>query len=179
MRAMKKEKQTDGRSMASDLENDHVIRTKRARRCRSVFFHRSTWAVSPVSFPTAVCCSSPDDRSIHFQKVGEAVALPIPLWNGLPQLPTRLFAPISHGIGDYLPRPAAESNPNPGVVRFFEDKRPEFVQFQGCGCGILWVRGEQSGPQRRKLRYFFLIQPDTVVRETPKVRVRPRKLLRS
>ncbi len=41
------------------------------------------------------------------------------------------------------------------------------------------TKNTQSGPQRRKLRYFFLIQPDTVVREIPKVRVRPRKLLRS
>src|SRR5258708_14154754 len=33
--------------------------------------------------------------------------------------------------------------------------------------------------QRRKLNSFFLIQLDTVVRETPTVRVRPRRLLRS
>src|SRR6266496_2698945 len=31
---------------------------KRAKRCCSVLFQRSTWSVSPVSFPTAVCCSS-------------------------------------------------------------------------------------------------------------------------
>jgi len=43
--------------MSSDLEKDNVMRTKRARRCRSVVFQRSTWAVSPISFPTAVCCS--------------------------------------------------------------------------------------------------------------------------
>ena len=78
-----------------------------------------------------------------------------------------------------MPRLATEGNPNPGVVRFFEHKRPELIQFQDRGRGIFGVRGEQSGPQRRKLGYFFLIQLETVVRETPKVRVRPRKLLRS
>src|SRR5260370_6008902 len=44
--------------MNRDFEKDSVLRTKRARRCRSVLFQRSTWAVSPVSFPTALCCSS-------------------------------------------------------------------------------------------------------------------------
>jgi transposase len=44
--------------MTSDLEKESVMRTKRASGFRSVFFHRSTWAVSPVSLPTAVCCSS-------------------------------------------------------------------------------------------------------------------------
>jgi hypothetical protein len=33
--------------------------------------------------------------------------------------------------------------------------------------------------QRQKLSDFFLIQLETVVREMPKVRVRPRRLLRS
>ena len=64
-------------------------------------------------------------------------------------------------------------------MRFFEHKRPELIQFQDGRHGILGVRGEQGGPQRRKLRYFFLIQLDTVARETPKVWVRPRRLLRS
>jgi hypothetical protein len=56
--AVEKQEQTGGRSMTTDLEKERVMRTKRASRWRSVFFHRSTWAVSPVSFPTAVCCSS-------------------------------------------------------------------------------------------------------------------------
>ena len=52
---MKKEEQTGGRSITPDLENDNVMRTKRASGFRNVLFQRSTWAVSPVSFPTAVC----------------------------------------------------------------------------------------------------------------------------
>jgi hypothetical protein len=56
--AMKKEEQTSGRSMITDLEKERVMRTKRARRWRKVLFQRSTWAVSPVSFPPAVCGSS-------------------------------------------------------------------------------------------------------------------------
>src|SRR6266700_1393831 len=44
--------------------------TKRASRWRSVLFQRSTWVVSPVSLPTAVCCSEGDDRSIDSQNRG-------------------------------------------------------------------------------------------------------------
>ena len=165
--------------MTSDLEKDNVRRTKRARRCRRVLFQRSTWAVSPVSLPTAVCCSEGDHSSIHFQKIREAVSLPIPLRNRFPQPLTRLFAPITHGIGDHLSRLAAEGNPNPGVVGFFEHKRPESIGFQRGGSGIFGIGGHQSRAQGGKLSYFFLIHLDTVVRETPNVRVRPRKLLRS
>ena len=112
-------------------------------------------------------------------EVREAMPLAIPLWNGFPQPLTRPFAPIPNRIRHHLPRLPTEGNPHPGVVGFFEHKRPQFIQFQDRGRGIFGVRGEQRGTQRGKLSYFFLIQLETVVRETPKVRVRPRKLLRS
>jgi len=62
---------------------------------------------------------------------------------------------------------------------FFEHKRPQPIGFQRRGSGIFWIRGHQGRTEGGKLSYFFLIQVDTVVRETPNVRVRPRKLLRS
>lgn len=120
-----------------------------------------------------------DHRRIGRPEIREAVPLPIPLRNRFPQPLARPFAPITHCISDDLSRFVTESNPNPRVVCFFEHKRPELVQFQGRRSGIFGIRGEQSSTQRRKLSYFFLIQLDTVVRETPKVRVRPRRLLRS
>lgn len=46
------------RCIASDLENESVFLTKRARRCLRVLLKRSTWLVKPVSLPTAWCCSS-------------------------------------------------------------------------------------------------------------------------
>ena len=63
-----------------------------------------------------------DHRRICRPEVGETMPLTIPLWNGLPQPLTRLFTPISQGIGHHLPRLAAQGNPNPGLVGFFEDK---------------------------------------------------------
>src|SRR5258708_7910092 len=120
-----------------------------------------------------------DNRSIHPQKVSEALSQAISLRNGFPQPLARLFTPIPNRIGDHLSCLATQGNPNPRVVGFFEDKRPQFVQFQCRGSGVIWVWGKQGGSQGRKLSYFFLIQLDTVARETPNVRVRPRKLLRS
>ena len=86
-----------------------------------------------------------DDRSIDFQKIRKAMALAILLGNGLPQPLARLFAPIPNRIGDYLPRRATQGNPNPGVVRFFEDKRAiRSSSSSDRGSGILWIRGEQG-----------------------------------
>jgi len=84
--------------------------------------------------------------------------LAIPLCNGLPQLLTRLFAAIPNHIRDYLPALSAEGNPNSGVVDFFEHKRPQPRGFQSRGRGILGIRGEESGPQRRKLSSFFSVR---------------------
>jgi hypothetical protein len=65
-----------------------------------------------------------DDRSRDLQKVGEALALPILLWNGFPQPLARPFVPITHGIGDHLPCLTAKGNPNPGAKRFLSTNEP-------------------------------------------------------
>jgi hypothetical protein len=85
-----------------------------------------------------------DDRSIDFQKIRKAMALAILLGNGLPQPLACLFAPMPNRIGDHLPALSAQSNPHPGVVRFFEHKRPDLIQFQYRGSGIFRIRGEQG-----------------------------------
>ena len=100
------------------------MRTKRASGFRSVFFHRSTWAVSPVSLPPAVCCSDGDHRPVRRPEIREAVTSTISLCNGLPQPLTRLFAVIPNRVGDHLPALSAESNPNPGVVGFLNTNEP-------------------------------------------------------
>ena len=82
--------------------------------------------------------------SIYFQKVRKAMAVAIRLRNRLPQPLTRLFTPLPNCIRHHLTRLTAQGDPNPRVVRFFEYERPQFVQFQCRGSGILWVRGEQG-----------------------------------
>ena len=71
--------------------------------------------------------------------------LAISLCKSLPPPLTRLFAAIPNRIRHHLPALSAEGNPNPGVVRFFEHKRPEPRGFQRHGRGIRCVRGDQGG----------------------------------
>ena len=85
-----------------------------------------------------------DHRRVGRPEIREAVTSTIAVWNGLPQALTRLFAPIPNRISDHLRRLAAQGNPKPGVVRFFEDKRPELIQFQDRGSGIFGIRSEQG-----------------------------------
>ncbi len=86
-----------------------------------------------------------DHRRVGRPERRFAVSLPISLRNRFPQPLARPFAPIAHRISDRLSRLAAESNPNPGVVCFFEYKRPELVQFQGRRSGIFGIRCKQGG----------------------------------
>jgi hypothetical protein len=165
--------------MITDLEKENVIRTKRAKRWRKVVFQRSTRTVSPVSRAHRCVLLLGDHRRGGRPEIREAVPLPIPLWKSFPHLLACPFAPIPHGIAHHLSCLAAEGHPNPGVVGFVKHKRPEPIGFQNGGRGILRSGGERSGTHRWKLSSFFLIQVETVVRETPNVRVRPRKLLRS
>src|SRR5947209_12284659 len=59
----------------------------------------------------------------------EAMALAILLRNRLPQPLTRLFTPLPNHIRHHLTRLAAQGDPNPRGVSFFEHKRPQFVQY--------------------------------------------------
>ncbi len=49
------------------------------------------------------------------------------LRNRLPQPLACLVAPVPNGVSHHLSCLAAQSSPNPAVVRFFEHKRPQFV----------------------------------------------------
>src|SRR5258708_36618083 len=77
-------------------------------------------------------------------KVGEAMSVAISLWNGFPQLLTCFFAPMADRVRDHLPCLTAEGNPNPGVVGFFEAKRPQYVRLQRRRSGRIWGRAAQG-----------------------------------
>ncbi len=130
--------------MSSDLENDNVMRTKRARRCESRVIPPLHMGGFSGLFPYRRMLFRGDHSPVRCERVRETMPLAIGGWNALPQALTRLLTPIPNGIADHLTRLAAEGDPNPGVVGFFEHKRPQFVQFQRRGSGILWIRGEQG-----------------------------------
>jgi len=95
---------------------------------RVVLFQRSTWAVSPVSFPTALCWSSGITARIRFPEIGEAVTWTIRRGNGFPQPATGCLAAISDRVGHHLSRFAAQRNPDPRLVCFLQHKGPQLIQ---------------------------------------------------
>ncbi len=84
-----------------------------------------------------------DHRRVCRPEVREALPRALGWWNALLQAHTRLVAPSTHRVGDHVTRCAAQRSPHPGVVGFFEHKRPAFVQFQRGGIRIHWVGNYQ------------------------------------
>ncbi len=85
-----------------------------------------------------------DDCLIRCPESREAVTSTIALWNGLPQALTRLFAPIPNRISHHLTCLAAQGNPNPAVVRFFEGKRA----IRSSSSSVVEVGSSGSGASR-------------------------------
>jgi hypothetical protein len=92
----------------------------------------------------------------------------------LPQPAARPRATVADHEGDHLTSPAAQRRPDPALTRFLQHERPEFVQLQHSPLDLKQRLGECGQPG-----YLFLSHAVTVLRETPKVRERPRKELRS
>src|SRR6266699_5190660 len=63
-----------------------------------------------------------NDRLIGLPKIRVAVPGTIGWWNGLPQATTCLFASISYCVSNHLTRLAAQSDPDPGLIRLLEHK---------------------------------------------------------
>src|SRR6266487_1561292 len=76
--------------MTTDLEKESVMRTKRARRWRSVLFQRSTWAVSPVSRANGGVLLAGDHRRVGRPEGRFAMPCAVGGWNGFPQPLARL-----------------------------------------------------------------------------------------
>jgi hypothetical protein len=95
----------------------------------------------------------------------------------LPQIAAALLAAITQAASDNLPRVAVQRHPDPSRFGFRAHKRPKFVPLQDRSRA--GPRGQHRAAQGRERRGFFFSQLVTVLRETPKVRVRPRRLERS
>lgn len=61
---------------------------------------------------------------IRLPKVSVAKTVTIAFWDILPELATCRFAAIANDISHNLAGAAAKGNPNPALVRFFDDERP-------------------------------------------------------
>ena len=120
-----------------------------------------------------------DHCLVRGPEIGETVSAAIREGKRFPQAMAGLFTSISHRVSHDLPRLAAQRDPDPGLVRLFPHKRPQLIQFQHVRIPIVGIGLDQRFAQSWQLSGFFFIQAITEFRETPKVRSRPRKLLRS
>ena len=142
--AMKKEEQTG-------FVHDHRL-GKRQRLAHKTGKALAQRVIPPLHMSRFPCFLSDggvlllwDHCPVCCPKVREAMSLAVVVWNGLPQALTRLFASVPNRIRHHLTRLAAQGNPNPRLVRFFEHKRPQLIEFQRRGSGILWIGGDQGG----------------------------------
>src|SRR5689334_13929191 len=120
-----------------------------------------------------------DDLVVSLPEVRVAMPGLICLRDRLPELATSLLTAVADDKGYELARRTAERDPDPTLVDAPQDEGPQLVQLQDGRLWVSRIRLNQRLAQGRERRFFFLSQPLTVLRETPKVRVRLRKLLRS
>src|SRR5262245_14205684 len=99
--------------------------------------------------------------------------------NRLPELATCAFIAIAQGISNNLACFSTKSQPYPDFISLLRNEGPELIKFERVAVRFAWIRINQGRSQRWELLGFFLSQLITVLRATPNVRSRPRKLLRS
>ena len=120
--------------------------------------------------------------SISLPQVTVAGRLFVTLGDGPPQPLAGRSATIALHKRHDLAGFSAYGQPNPHLLAFAVDERPQLVQFEylllllarSCDCV-----GEDEGVFEVEVLYLFLSQLMTVVGETPKVRLSPRRLERS
>ena len=105
----------------------------------------------------------------------------VELGDGSPQTLASRSAAITLHEGHDLTSFSAQSQPNPHLIAFAVDERPQLVQFEYL---LLLARssdcvGEDEGVFEVEPLYLFLSQLTTVVGDTPKVRLSPLRLERS
>ena len=120
-----------------------------------------------------------DDRLIGTPEVGICRAAAVGSRHSVPQPPAAGFASITDRVRDNLSCRAREGDPNPGRMHFLEHERPQLVQFQRCRVWVAWIGWQQRCAQGWEGFSLFFSQAVPVLRDTPNVRSRPRKLLRS
>ena len=129
----------------------------------------------PRLFPDASMRFTGKHVRVGVPEIAETHAPSVRNGNPMPQPSTCAGTPVTNHEGDDVARPAAQDHPEPPFPRAFPHKRPHVIEFQH----ILWGRRCQRRLQRWQGLDFFLIQPDSVLRDPPKTRLIPRILGRS
>lgn len=93
-----------------------------------------------------------DDELVRLPEVAEAVAAAVGERDGRPELLAGDARAVTDGVGDDMAGGAAQGDPDPTLVRSFQDERPEFVEFQRDRLRV-WV-GQRLAQFRQRRRFF-------------------------
>ena len=116
------------------------------------------------------------DIVVALQMIGIQRALTVSRRDTRPKEPGGGVIAWPQGISDDLAGAPTEGQPQPDhSTPTMTHKSPQFIPFQD----IIRLSGGQGRLQRRHPQGFFFSQAVTVLRDTPKVRLSPRRLLRS
>ena len=96
-----------------------------------------------------------------------------------PELATSSLTAGADDLSHDLAWRTAQREPHPTFVNAPQDEGPQLIQRQDGCVRVASSRLNQRLAQGRERRFFFLSQSLTVLRATPKVRVKPRQLRRS
>src|SRR5215210_753043 len=129
-----------------------------------------------------------DRLLVSLPQVAVAARLFVERGDGSPQPLASGSATITFHESHDLTGFSAQSQPNPHLLAFAIDERPQLVQFEYLLLLLLLLLllarsfgcvGEDEGVFEVEPLYLFLSQLLTVVGDTPKVRLSPRRLDRS
>ena len=107
-------------------------------------------------FPARFVLFFRDNRLIGAPEICITGSTTICLWKRVPEFLTGDFAAISNHKPDNLARFSAESQPNPALLCFLADKRPEFIQFKRDATRIARNCWNQCLRERCQTLGFFL-----------------------
>ncbi len=118
-----------------------------------------------------------EDVLVGPPEIGVGGSLPIVVGYGPPQLLTGRFTAATDDAGNDLPGGFTQGELDPTLIAFVTHKRPQFVEFE---LNLFGSGGfKERLPQRRQAQGFCLGHAVTVLRDTPNVLARPRRLERS
>ncbi len=120
-----------------------------------------------------------EDQLVRCPEITKALSGTVSRRDALPQLLARGFRAVAEHVGNHLTSGACERHPQPAFIGSFQHERPHLVEFERHSGGVSHVRLAERVAQLGERLGLFLSQVLTVLRETPKVRDSPRKLLRS
>lgn len=99
--------------------------------------------------------------------------------DNLPQTPTGCAAAVAHNESHYLASLSAQGQTRPTLYRFCGRQRTTTHRVRAPAGRLRGVSRGGGECLQGRAELLFLSQPMTVVGETPKVRLRPRRLDRS